>query len=115
MYTIPFEVVEWRDIPKTVHAGETGEAWWQTWQQQGLRVRLVEYLPNYRADHWCEKGHLLFVLEGEMVTELSDGSRFVMKAGTSYQVSDHLSKHQSHTTTGARLLIIDGTFLTHTK
>lgn len=111
MYSIPFQVTDWTAITPTIHPGETGEAHWRTWTQDGLRLRMVEYSPHYKADHWCEKGHLLFVLEGEMITELSDGKSVVMKAGSSYQVSDELSSHRSYTTAGARLLIIDGTFL----
>lgn len=40
-----------------------------------IRVRIVEYSPGYTADHWCNKGHVLLVLEGELYTELSDGSK----------------------------------------
>lgn len=115
MYSLPFQVTDWNQLTPTVYKGETGEALWKSWDQDGLRIRMVEYSPEYKADHWCEKGHLLFVLEGEMVTELSDGRKFEMKAGTSYQVSDELSSHRSYTKTGAKLLIIDGTFLKHTK
>ncbi len=111
MYNIPFQVTDWSNIEPTTHQGETGFALWRTWQQDGLRIRMVEYSKNYKADHWCEKGHLLFVLEGEMTTELSDGSKFKMTAGTSYHVSDDLSSHQSHTVEGAKLLIVDGNFL----
>ena len=114
MYSIPFQVTDWATITPTIHQGETGEARWRTWTQDGLRLRMVDYSPNYQANHWCEKGHLLFVLEGEMITELKDGKRFVMKAGTSYQVSDELSSHRSYTKSGARLIIIDGTFLKST-
>jgi hypothetical protein len=36
-------------------------------------VRIVEYSPGYLADHWCEKGHVILCLEGELQTELKDG------------------------------------------
>ena len=77
----------------------------------GLRIRMVEYSANYLADHWCQKGHLLFVLEGELITELADGKKFTMIKGMSYQVSDVLSSHKSFSATGAKLLIVDGSFL----
>jgi quercetin dioxygenase-like cupin family protein len=48
-----------------------------------IRVRIVEYSPGYLADHWCSRGHVLLVLEGELVTELDDGRKFVLTAGTS--------------------------------
>ena len=110
-YRIPFDVTDWRTVSSTTHQGETGFAIWQTLELGGLRIRMVEYSKNYLADHWCEKGHLLFVLEGELITELSDGKRFQMTKGMSYQVSDELSSHRSFSPDGAKLLIVDGSFL----
>ncbi len=108
---IPFHTTDWSQIPATTHTGETGVAYWRALQFGDLRVRMVEYSPNYKADHWCQKGHLLFVIEGEMTTELADGQLFRMKTGVSYQVSDDLSAHRSFTENGAKLIIIDGGFL----
>ncbi len=110
-YVIPFEVTDWNMVSATTHPGETGVAIWKTLQLGGLRIRMVEYSENYMADHWCEKGHLLFVLDGEMITELKNGEQFHMKKGVSYQVSDELSSHRSFSATGAKLLIVDGSFL----
>lgn len=111
MYTIPFQITDWDDVPTTRHAGETGYAHWKTKNHGSLRIRMVEYSPGYKADHWCELGHVLFCLEGEMDTELSDGSSVRLRAGMSYEVSDGLSSHRTSTTTGAKLLIVDGGFL----
>ena len=108
---VPFHTTDWSGITPTEHPGETGMAWWRTLQFGDLRVRLVEYSAGYKADHWCARGHILFCLEGEMLTELQDGQEFLLRAGMSYQVSDDVSAHRSSTTTGARLFIIDGGFL----
>jgi hypothetical protein len=105
---LPFTVTDWSQIPATTHAGETGEARWRTLDIGDLRVRMVEYSPDYFADHWCDRGHVLYVLEGELDTELRDGRRFKLKAGTSYQVSDFGdAAHRSSTKTGAKLFIVD--------
>ena len=72
-----------------------------------IRVRMVEYTPGYLADHWCDRGHVLLVLEGEMVTELSDGRKFTMTPGVSYQVADGANPHRSSTQGGAKLFIVD--------
>jgi len=51
---------------------------------------------------------VLYVLEGELETELRDGRRFTLKAGMSYQVSDFGdAAHRSSTKTGATLFIVD--------
>jgi len=108
---IPFQTVDWSDIPKTEHKGETGIAYWQTLQFEGLRIRLVEYSEGYVADHWCTKGHIVHCIEGEFVSELNDGKRFILKKGMTYVVTDELSSHRSTTVNGVKLLIIDGDFL----
>ena len=104
---IPFGVTDWSKITPTEHKGETGTAYWRTQQFGDIRVRMVEYSPGYFADHWCEKGHILLCLEGELHTELADGRKFILTPGTSYQVADHAEPHRSHTKTGARLFIVD--------
>lgn len=108
---IPFQTIDWTTIPKTEHKGETGVAYWQTVQFQGLRIRIVEYSAGYLADHWCEKGHIVHCLEGDFVSELEDGTKSLLTKGMSYVVSDELSSHRSMTENGVKLLIIDGDFL----
>ncbi|MFH2037727.1 MAG: DHCW motif cupin fold protein [Candidatus Zixiibacteriota bacterium] len=104
---MPFGTTNWDEITPTEHSGETGIALWRTLEFGPIRVRMVEYSPGYLADHWCNKGHILLVLEGELETELKDGRKFVLKPGMSYQVADDTDPHQSRTKTGAKLFIVD--------
>lgn len=104
---VPFGVTDWSSVPATEHPGETGVAAWRTREIGNIRVRMVEYSPGYLADHWCERGHVLLVLEGELTTELRDGSVHVLRPGQSYQVADGTAPHRSRTATGARLFIVD--------
>lgn len=108
---IPFQTIDWTLIPKTEHQGETGNAYWQTLQFKGLRIRIVEYSKGYLADHWCQKGHIVHCLEGEFSSENRDGSVFHLKQGMTYVVSDDLSSHRSISENGVKLMIIDGDFL----
>ena len=107
MAGIPFEVTDWSSVERTEHRGETGVAYWRTREFSGIRVRMVEYTPGYRADHWCPKGHILLCLDGELHTELADGRTLVLKPGMSYQVADDVAPHRSFTPVGARLFIVD--------
>jgi len=107
MKNIPFGLTDWHDVPETVHPGESGIARWRTREFGGIRVRVVEYSPGYRADHWCEKGHILYVLDGALETELGDGRTVTLSQGTSYQVADGAEPHRSSTKDGARLFIVD--------
>lgn len=105
---LPFTVTDWSRVAAIEHPGERGKAIWRTLSVGDLRVRMVEYSAGYMADHWCERGHVLLVLEGELETELKDGRRFRLTPGMSYQVSDHGdAAHRSSTSTGAKLFIVD--------
>ncbi len=108
---IPFQTIDWTCFPKTVHNGESGVAFWQTLQLEGLRIRMVEYSVGYLADHWCKKGHIVHCLQGELISELQNGENHLLKKGMTYVVSDNLSVHRSRTEHGVKLLIIDGDFL----
>ncbi len=110
---ISFQSIDWTNIPMTEHKGETGVAYWQTTQFEGLRVRIVEYSKGYIADHWCKKGHIVHCLEGEFISEMEDGEKFIVSKGMTYVVSDELSSHRSVSENGVKLLIIDGEFLGH--
>ena len=103
----PFGTTTWAEVEATRHEGETGFALWRTRRFGEIRVRMVEYSPGYVADHWCLKGHILLCLEGELRTELRDGSVWILKAGMSYQVGDEVMGHRSSSEGGARLFIVD--------
>ena len=104
---IPFGVTNWTDVEPTEHAGTVGVALWRTRQFGSIRVRLVEYSAGYVADHWCEKGHVVLCVAGELRTELKDGRIFTLVPGVSYQVADGMDAHRSSTRLGATLFIVD--------
>ena len=104
---IPFGTTDWSKIDAVEHPGIGGTAYWRTRQFGDVRVRMVEYTAGYLADHWCQKGHILFCVEGELGTNLADGRSFTLTPGMSYQVADGAEPHRSHTATGARLFIVD--------
>jgi quercetin dioxygenase-like cupin family protein len=109
---IPFQVIDLNEIAPTEHKGDSGTAFWHTQQYDGLRMRIVEYSPNYVADHWCQKGHIVHCLEGQFTSEMEDGTKHFLTKGMTYIVSDDLSSHRSVTgEEGVKLLIIDGDFL----
>ncbi len=107
MTGIPFGVTDWSQVERTEHKGERGTSWWRTRQFGDIRVRMVEYSPDYLADHWCSKGHILLCVAGELGTELKDGRTVTLTPGMSYQVADDAQPHRSRTRKGATLFIVD--------
>lgn len=103
----PFETEDWTGLPVVEQPGLTGFARRRVRMMNDIRVRLVEYSPGYSADHWCEKGHILHCLEGQMETALEDGRVFILRAGMTYFVGDHNEPHRSNTTEGCKLFVVD--------
>ena len=69
-------------------------AYWRTREFGPIRVRMVEYSAGYRADHWCEKGHIGYVLEGTLELAFKDrrvtyekGSGIWIEAGAAHKAS----------------------------
>ena len=104
---VPFTTTDWNTIAEVQYPGTSGAAFWRSVELGNVRVRLVRYSPGYLADHWCTRGHVLLVLEGELITELADGSRHTLRPGMSYQVSSEVAPHRSRSTAGATLFIVD--------
>ena len=104
---VAFQTTDWEEVEATEHAGEIGVAHWRTRHFGDIRVRMVDYSPGYLADHWCEKGHVLFCVSGELQTHLKDGRVEVLRPGMSYQVGDGMEAHKSYSPAGARLFIVD--------
>ncbi|MFC5392950.1 DHCW motif cupin fold protein [Bosea vestrisii] len=111
MSDIPFGTTDWSTVEPEHFAGEQGQTTWRTRRfgpaDNPIRVRMVEYSQGYVSDHWCEKGHILLCLDGELETTLADGRVFLLRAGMSYQVADKAEPHRSRAPKGARLFIVD--------
>jgi quercetin dioxygenase-like cupin family protein len=104
---IPFTNIDWTNLPATETKGDTGTALSKEITLSDLRLRLVEFSPNYSADHWCSKGNIVIVLEGSLTTTLQNGQTHITTAGNTFVVSDTMDIHMSHTIAGARVLIVD--------
>jgi len=104
----PYIKINWDEVPITKQSGETGNTYCRTVESGNIRIRLVEYSHSYKADHWCCRGHVIHILDGEISFELKDGSVIRLIKGMSCCLSDSQDiPHKSSTITGAFLLIID--------
>jgi hypothetical protein len=103
----PFQTLDWSSIAVEKHNGTTGTAWWKIFKMGDIRIRMVTYSANYFADHWCRKGHIIYCISGQMITELEDGREFILSAGMTYQVGDNSDAHRSRSANGCSLFIVD--------
>jgi quercetin dioxygenase-like cupin family protein len=105
---VPFAVTDWSSVKSVEHRGEKGTSQWRIFEAGNIRARIVEYSAGYRSDHWCPKGHVLYVVEGEFDIALRDGRNFRLRPGMSFQAGDDESNpHLGSTETGAKVFIVD--------
>lgn len=106
---VPFEMTDWDSVEPLAYPGETGTAWWRVKEFNGMRIRLVEYSPDYRADHWCPKGHIIYCLQGAFITHFKDGSHQFVTGDMSCHLSDNeANPHLMSSENGCKLFVIDG-------
>ena len=103
----PFSITDFSNIEPEIKNGITGQAEWRTLHRDAIRIRQVTYSPNYLADHWCSKGHIIFCIEGSMETELEDGSKHILNKGLMYTVGDNAGQHRTFSKEGCVLFIVD--------
>lgn len=105
--SVPFGSTNWRDLEPQEYPGEFGTSFWRTREIGNVRTRMVEYSAGYVADHWCGRGHVFLMLEGEAVVELKDGRSCTLEAGMSFVVADQDGEHRIRTEKGATAFIVD--------
>ena len=105
---MPFTSVDWSNLDAMEYPGITSTSYWRTFESDGLRVRLVDYEPGFVADHWCDRGHVVYVLSGELGVRLRDGRNMILKKGNGFCVSDKGDEaHQVYTESGCQAFIVD--------
>jgi len=98
---------DWNNISTQQVNGETGFAIIKTQTLGEIKIRHIEYSSNYTADHWCDKGHIVFIIKGELKIEHKDNSIHYIKSGMTYLIGDNTLAHKAKSELGAIALIID--------
>ena len=99
--------INWENIPGEQSDGITGNATSKTVSCQAIKIRKLDFSESYEADHWCEKGHIIYVITGELIIEYKDGSSINVAQGNSLILGDNISSHKAKTKTTTQILIID--------
>ena len=103
----PFTLTDFTRIAPQTVAGETGSAIIRSFEQGAVRVRLAEYSAGYLADHWCLRGHIVYVIKGEIDILIEDGRVFHLTEAMSFQVADGIDAHKARSENGATVFIAD--------
>jgi quercetin dioxygenase-like cupin family protein len=71
-YKIPFDVMPWEVPADGVR--------FKAYDQDGRKLRLVEFTEEFIEPDWCTKGHIGYILEGQMELDF-DGDLIVFGPG----------------------------------
>lgn len=104
---VPLTVTDWNRVSSVSIRGETGKATSKEFNQGDVRVRLIEYSADYKSDHWCSKGHIVLVLEGDITVDLEDGKKYDLKGDMSIQIGGNAAPHKVRSRGGARVIVFD--------
>ena len=101
-------LANWSELIRKETAGKVGNSIEATLEYGNIRVRKIEYSPGYIADHWCCKGHIVFILEGAMKIKRKNGEEFTVSKGMSFICGENdINPHMAYSDSGASILIID--------
>jgi hypothetical protein len=104
---LPSTRIDWAQLPGASQPGARGTAVARTFAAGDVRLRLVEYSPDYLADHWCSKGHLVLVLAGHLTLELQGRPAISVAAGDAVTLGDDDVPHRAVSEVGATAFIVD--------
>ncbi len=101
-------LIDWSRMSESAHPGESGAAIVRSHELGNIQLRLVVYSANYVADHWCGKGHIVFVVAGQLVIEHQHGTTYTLTPGMTYYVADDGGPpHRVLSKNGATIFIVD--------
>jgi quercetin dioxygenase-like cupin family protein len=100
-YKIPFDDIEWHQVRPDVRQ--------KVYCEGSRTVRLVEFETSDGPEHWCEVGHIGYVLKGSLRIDIN-GSVITFKTGDGLFIpSGADSKHRAvWIDGGTQLLMVEG-------
>ena len=99
---------DWSQVPQEQEVGLSGTATARTVRAGDIQLRMIEYSPSYVSNHWCSKGHIVFVVAGRLTLEHENGQRYDLAPGMTYQVPDNgASPHRAVSNIGAAIFVVD--------
>jgi len=101
-------VTDWSHVTASTLPGESGTVTNRRCQLGDIQLRRVDYSAGYVADHWCSKGHIIFVVEGDLIVEHQDGRMYPLTPWMSYHIADgDGAPHRVRSEKGASIFVVD--------
>jgi len=99
-FKVSFDELEWQQVRPDVRQ--------KVYVEGSRQIRLVEFETSEGAEHWCETGHIGYVLQGSLSISF-DGQVISFKAGDGLFIPPGAaSKHRSVAiSSGTRLLMVE--------
>lgn len=99
--------IDWKKLPEEKTGGISGFALSKTQKTDKMQIRFIRFSGNYEADHWCTKGHLIFVRKGVLFIDFQNGDLFKIEEGNSCVLGENKVPHKARTKNPAEIWIID--------
>ncbi len=99
-YRVDFESMPWNTATTGVRT--------KIFKQSGKQIRIVEFSKEFVEPGWCTKGHIGYVLEGEVEIDFS-GEFLFLKSGDGFFITvGEKHKHMARAVTdSATMLLIE--------
>lgn len=97
-YKVDFESIAWKTPADGVR--------FKAYQQDGKKLRLLEFAKDFVEPDWCTKGHIGYILEGQLEIDF-DGKKIVFNPGNGLFIpAGEEHKHKGRVLTDAVKIIL---------
>jgi quercetin dioxygenase-like cupin family protein len=101
--------IDWDSLALNELKGETGSTLYKEVISGGYRVRLAEYSAGYSSAEWCDKGHVIHCVSGELTLHLKNGNEIKLSEGESILLGSADPHTAATGNIAAKIFIIDNT------
>src|SRR3990172_9731266 len=75
LQNIKTKLINWDLLLPNKLNGESGNTSWKEFNIESTHIRVAEYSANYITAEWCEKGHIIHCVEGEITLHFKNGNK----------------------------------------
>jgi len=101
------QIINWENFKPAETPGVRRKNTAKETNSGGYYIRIAEYSSNYETAEWCDKGHIIHCIEGELTLHFKSGKTLLLSGGNSIVIADG-DTHKAETgKRAARLFIID--------